>query len=108
MKKAVKKAARKPASTKPKSKEPSLESLIAEVDAIFGTGTGSKTFVYTIGRIQSYWRLDVVNDWHQWIDKKLKYEFVGPSPAAVLRSFLSYVKSQKIDVRSLMESSASN
>jgi hypothetical protein len=85
----------------------SLSKLLKEVDALFPHASRKPHLSsedYTLGRFPYGWSFSVSNSWHRWGDAGLIYEFgAWSTPEGALQEFLDYVKSNNINVESLMD-----
>lgn len=89
--------------------EMNLSELLAEVDKLFPCYEKKDCYSYNYELAKfpvTYgWCFNVINDWHKWMDKKLKTHFGGYLlPEYAVAGFLDYVKQKKINVRRLISS----
>lgn len=75
-----------------------LSDLLAQVDELFGGSGSDSVCQYHIGRFQSHWRFDLLNDWNRWESAGLKWQFTGETPQGAIREFLNYVQQHGIRV----------
>ena len=58
---------------------------------------------FSLSKMPYGWSFNVVNDWHRWAQKELRYEFgCYQKPEYAIQAFLDYVKKNKINIRKLM------
>ena len=86
-----------------------LSDLLKEVDALFPHASRKSrltSYDYILGRFPYGWSFSVTNSWYKWSDAGLKHEFgAWSTPEGALQEFLDYVKSNHVNVESLMDKS---
>lgn len=61
-------------------------------------------FTFTLGKMPSGWRFQVVDSWSRWMDAGLKHEFgLYESPEQAVRAFLDYVAANKVECHRLQD-----
>jgi len=86
-----------------------LRALLQEVDALFPAAVDGAldTYNYSLGKFPRGWQFVLTNDWYKWSDKGYESHFgLYREPEHAVQAFLSYVKSKKINVKSLCHAAA--
>lgn len=88
----------------------SLSDLLKEVDALFPHASRKprlSSYDYTLGRFPYGWSFSVTNSWYKWMDAGLNHQFgAWSTPEGAVLEFLDYVKTNRVNVESLMDKSA--
>ena len=84
-----------------------LNELLDEVNSLFKIREirkGADAYSFTLGRFgRGFWVFNVVDSWHNWIDKDYDIHFTGDTPQEAVGNFLRYIKNNNINVEELME-----
>ena len=81
-----------------------LDELIWEIYLCFKTKPDVKTpinmFSLTCDE-QGYWKIEVTDDWHKWLENGIEMKYRYPTPETACREFLKFLIKNKIDVKEL-------
>jgi hypothetical protein len=82
----------------------SLDVLLECVTRLFKTykDDGAQTHTFTLTNQNGMWSFNVINSWHKWHAKHLRFEFGWfQKPENAVKCFLLYVEQNKINVKKL-------
>jgi hypothetical protein len=87
-----------------------LAELLSEVNGMFHPNIDKKNLQkitchsFDLYNHNGYWGFNVIDSWHNWLRKDLKYQFgLYEEPRYAVLAFIKYVQDGKIKVKKLME-----
>jgi hypothetical protein len=85
--------------------EKNLGILIREINSKFKVHKKQKYSIIMWSLVcwqNGYWSIEVTDDWHKWLDKKIeKSNLQYSTPEIACIEFLKFIKDNKINIRSL-------